>query len=95
MMLPFDPPHVRVPEQKCLKCGQTLDAVGTVGGQVVAPRPEDVTVCLGCGAVMMFDANLERVPMDDSLLDRDTLNEVTDLRIAIREMQRDRKRNKG
>jgi hypothetical protein len=44
----------RTPKCCCLNCGALLEAA-TGNGR---PRPGDLTACLQCGAVMLFDDDL-------------------------------------
>jgi hypothetical protein len=40
----------------CNRCGYLCDALTNVGGN--DPRPDDYSICLGCGHVTMFAADL-------------------------------------
>ena len=49
--------HGVVAETDCPYCGYRLDDASAVEGQAT-PKPEDLSVCLKCGGVMEFDAQL-------------------------------------
>lgn len=64
--------------QLCPKCGKTLDAATNVVRDAM-PDPGDVTVCIGCAAVLQFgpemklsEAKIEEMPAEI----RRTLEEV-------------------
>lgn len=61
----------RLSPRLCPYCGHTLDAA-TAGpfNPDAEPRPGDVTVCLHCIELLVFDeATLPRKPSGDELLD--------------------------
>jgi len=43
------------PESRCHGCGHTLDAVRGPGGR--PPRAGDISICIDCGAVHIFNAD--------------------------------------
>lgn len=47
----------KLPGAPCLNCGDVLDGATALGGGN-KPRPGDCTVCIECGHVMAFDAQL-------------------------------------
>jgi hypothetical protein len=48
----------RLPPSFCPFCFHVLDAVSSVGAEVV-PEPDDFTICIGCCHVLRFDANMQ------------------------------------
>jgi len=58
----------RLSEDKCLACSKVLDAASSNYNE--GPREGDYTICINCGHVMVFDANLKlRPPNDAEILD--------------------------
>jgi hypothetical protein len=55
---------IRVPQALCAHCGALLDGASTTFPDPrLAPRPGDVTFCLGCGGLLMFGPGLRvRLP---------------------------------
>lgn len=55
----------------CLNCGEMMDGATAVGEEGrVMPSPGDVTVCLYCGHLMMFDDQLAfRNPSDAEIIE--------------------------
>lgn len=49
------------PQGLCLKCGYFIDRASAITGKG-KPVKGDFTVCLNCGGLHMFDANLRLVP---------------------------------
>jgi len=59
---------VEVPENTCLRCGYMCDRASVCDSPITRPRPDDVTVCMKCGEIMIFDHELKfRKPNDDDL----------------------------
>jgi len=57
----------RVPEILCWNCGKMISAATSWKDK--RPRPGDVSVCIYCGEVGMFDAFLAlRRPTDDEIV---------------------------
>ena len=54
----------RMPLRLCLNCGAELDAATNVEkvDDKVIPHDGDVSVCSGCGHVMIFENNTPRNP---------------------------------
>lgn len=50
---------VEMPENSCLRCGYSSDRGAVVDSPITKPRPSDVTLCIHCGEVMMFDDDLK------------------------------------
>ena len=48
------------PRNLCPACGYLIDAASALAGRG-APRPGDVSMCLSCGEVLMFDDALRSV----------------------------------
>jgi hypothetical protein len=45
--------------QKCLECGYEIDSTAEAFGRANKPREGDYSMCLNCGAVAIFDNNLQ------------------------------------
>lgn len=57
----------RMPMTVCISCRKELDAASGVGVEA-KPEPGDVTVCIGCGHIMVFADDLRlRNPKDDEM----------------------------
>jgi hypothetical protein len=61
----------RLPKTGCLNCGKPLDAAGRPGPDGARPGPGDVTVCLGCGHIMIY--------ADDMTMREPTAEEVVEI----------------
>jgi hypothetical protein len=48
----------RVPESLCPECGNKLNTAGTPDGGPGAPSSGDLAVCIRCGAVQIYGADL-------------------------------------
>jgi len=60
---------VEVPENTCLCCGYIIDRACVCDSPITRPRPNDVTICMKCGEIMIFDHELKfRKPNKDDLL---------------------------
>jgi hypothetical protein len=53
----------------CAACGYRMDAASVAMGEEARPAPGDFSLCLSCGHVMVFDHELEPVPMVAGELD--------------------------
>ena len=65
--------EAKVPKMRCANCGKRLDrASGVVDRQarnVQKPIPGDISLCIGCGHLSVFDENLRlRPPTDDEVI---------------------------
>ena len=45
----------RVPASACPECGYVMDAASVADGAPRRPEPGDVTLCIKCAAVAVFD----------------------------------------
>ena len=62
-----------VPEQPCLRCGKLLNAA--FHPDDFSPEPGDLSVCLKCGELHEYGANLELIkPSNERLLDMDLID---------------------
>lgn len=49
-----------MPPAACLGCGRRMDgATGVVVGEDTAPDPDDITVCIYCGHIQVYDEDLK------------------------------------
>jgi hypothetical protein len=57
---------VRIPASACPKCEKRCDSATPLGRSFV-PKPGDISVCLGCGLVLIFgpDLRLGRASKED------------------------------
>lgn len=56
-----------VPDQVCGTCGYKMDAASDLEGQR-SPKNGDVSICISCAAINIFDAQLKLVKPDDGQL---------------------------
>ena len=49
---------------ECPACGYLADAAYSVNGKT-GPKPKDVSVCAGCGAINVFDKDLMLILVPD------------------------------
>lgn len=59
----------RTPECRCLACGHKISAASEMDNTGERPVEGNLTVCLYCGAVMMFDHDLTLRGMTDAEMD--------------------------
>ncbi len=63
----------------CNFCGKAQDTHSSFGpSESVQPRPNDLSICLYCGTICLFDESLNLAPMSDADLET-LLNEDPDL----------------
>jgi len=48
----------------CVNCGATFDASTRIGGTEAVPQDGDITVCLYCRHIMVFEGGKPRNPND-------------------------------
>lgn len=48
----------RIRESRCTSCGKQLTGAMVVDDRTRTPKPGDVSVCMWCGHIMAFDAEL-------------------------------------
>jgi ribosomal protein L40E len=53
---------VRIPASKCFKCGYKMAATKHAGNDHARPREGDISMCLHCGALMIFEPDLTMRP---------------------------------
>jgi hypothetical protein len=70
----------------CPLCGKLLDAVGKLEDGASGPTPGDVTLCMGCGALLSFADDMGLQVQDEGELDAETRREVERVRAAIVEV---------
>jgi len=57
----------RIRPRRCLNCSHEMDVATCVSG-AHAPKPGDVTICISCGHIMVFDKRLRfRNPMPSEI----------------------------
>lgn len=54
---------LRMPKHNCPKCNETLSAASSP--DLGSPSPEDLTICLYCGAVLKFNRDLKPVSVGE------------------------------
>jgi hypothetical protein len=60
--------QMRVPLSLCPQCGQKLDGASTPDGPDL-PDPGDVSVCIYCSSILVFDAELKLALPSPAMLD--------------------------
>ena len=81
-------PRFELIKHHCPSCDMPLDAATGVSSDK-GPRPDDVTVCLYCGAVMVFTADLSyREPTDKERAEFDCDPRIQKLRRAVNSIRR-------
>jgi hypothetical protein len=76
------------PSQPCLTCGYVTDAVTSVSDEGARPKEGDVSFCLACGALAIFDDDLRfraATAEEAALLAKDSV--IRKLRLAHRIMR--------
>lgn len=70
----------RIAPAKCLECGHTIDAIGSLGGDYPRPNPGDAIACIRCGAVMTMEDGALRgfteKEMDELVADKEWMNDL-------------------
>lgn len=81
----WDDATPRIPQAKCPHCDHVLNAA-SVPGRRRPPEPVegDLSVCLGCGEVLMFDARQRLNKTTAAILAGLDPNEIAELRIVQR-----------
>lgn len=74
----------RTPVNLCPSCGHTIDALGRPDGGDILPRPDDVTLCINCAAVLIINHDLTvRSPTPGELDDMKTDMDLRKLQETI------------
>ena len=60
-----EPVDHEVPPSQCPRCFAYLDRAGETDSRVRAPGPGDISICLHCGAILMFDDDMKLVYAPD------------------------------
>jgi hypothetical protein len=82
---------VKVPESRCPSCGKLLDAATSITDPGASPSPDDMTICVGCGAILKFDKDLhlqELLQKDYDAIDTEDLLMITKMQTAVIETKR-------
>lgn len=56
--------HFRTPKNECSTCHWKLDCATSVGKTNTGPSINALSVCVNCGTLSKFDANLTLIPLD-------------------------------
>lgn len=61
--------EIHLYESKCVRCGYVMDmATSLEDPEVNLPNPGDISLCLKCGLLSIFDQNLKlRPPSDEEI----------------------------
>lgn len=71
----------------CPRCDRWLDRTSHGRGAAVLPKPGDLTLCIGCCALLVFDDNMRLAEPSAEILadiDAETMAEVEQIKTAIR-----------
>ena len=85
-------PDPTIPASPCTACGEILDRASCCSEDPVEmPTPGDITICAGCGHVMVFDDKLRlRDPTNKELYEIAGDKEVLMAQRALAEMKKQR-----
>lgn len=72
----------RTNEDHCPRCKQKLDAATSSTGYDI-PKPGDLSVCLGCQAVLQWDDSMKLQLADLSKIPLENLREIARVILAI------------
>lgn len=63
--------EIHLPESKCVRCGYVIDmATSLADPEVHIPKAGDISLCLKCGLLSLFDENLKlRAPSDEEIVE--------------------------
>lgn len=88
-----DIPYVMTKDALCPKCGTHVDCATHMSGKAVKPKPDDVSLCVGCGSIMFFNDDLSiRVATAEELEEMDQ-DQVKMLLILSWAMKKHRQEN--
>jgi hypothetical protein len=74
------------PSDACRVCGHRLDAAVSVES-CSGPQEGDASICIECGEVTVFDADLRRLPMPDEeqvMLSEEARRVIASIRLACK-----------
>lgn len=77
------------PAESCRACGVLQEAASDVTGSGQVPGPDDITICLYCGELSRFDAEMKRQPVDaleQAAMEPWLQDQIEAARAAIRQM---------
>lgn len=86
----------RVPQSTCPVCGTLLNAASFFTGES-SPRPGDLSVCIECTAILVFQADLTVQGISEEELESlppELHVELIRMRQILKEFHQDRKRRK-
>lgn len=55
----LDSRGIRLPDNECPTCHIKFNSSVQVNGEAVRPGPNDITICMSCGEVLVFDSDME------------------------------------
>jgi hypothetical protein len=77
--------HTRVPLSKCPMCAYEMDCATCVENKEQLPKPNDVTLCIKCGEVLVFTEGLAlRLPTEKEYQEYGTDPRIIAAQIVIR-----------
>lgn len=72
----------RMPSAACQACGKVNDAAS--GKRGITPKAGDVSVCIGCGQLNQFNADLALLPVDLDAVDLEPADRALVLQLQQR-----------
>lgn len=73
---------------KCPHCEKKVDAATHLKDLKAAPRPGDLTVCIGCFKASRYDKNLKMEKFDVSTLDLQEARELHQLQVFLQQAKK-------
>ena len=71
-----------LPETTCLGCGKLVDAAAAPADDDAVPVPGDVSICIHCGYLMAFAADLSYRELTEEEMDDLDLLEISRIQTA-------------
>ncbi len=63
--------EIHLPESKCTRCGYVMDMATTLEDpEIHLPKPGDISLCMRCGLLSVFDENLRLQPPSDEKIEK-------------------------
>ena len=80
-----------IPDVACPTC--SYEFIRATGFDGKKPQPHDVTMCMGCSEIFIFNEDMSiRLPNDDDLRDL-PLDEISKMQYFLNQMRKQRERN--